>query len=274
MGLGGYLTWTALSREIHSRHGLKIIPMEVHGSVSKLIKSEAFHNNPTIVQKFDGSPAIQVHLNNPITNYCQQDTPQKAFHKSDRHIIQTICAPYGIDDPNLRCEIFLDEKENSSVSEKLKKLPEVFLTIEPYSKDNYTPNRAYPIEKWQKVVNDIYEKIPVVQLGLPGHTLENVIDLTGETTFREASGIIQKSSLFVSSEGGLVHAATSTDTKSLVIITGYQTTKMVGYPQNYNVNISSHGPCGLKVPCSRCQEESSSHDHSIISKKIREILCL
>ena len=54
MGLGGYLTWTALSREIHSRHGLKIIPMEVHGSVSKLIKSEAFHNNPTIVQKFDG----------------------------------------------------------------------------------------------------------------------------------------------------------------------------------------------------------------------------
>ena len=68
--------------------------------------------------------------------------------------------------------------------------------------------------------------------------------------------LIGKSRIFLSSEGGLTHASTTTDTPALVVLTGYQHEKMVAYPQNINVDISSHGPCGLKQECPECRQDS------------------
>tara|TARA_R110000851_G_scaffold252556_1_gene405067 strand:+ start:72 stop:899 length:828 start_codon:yes stop_codon:yes gene_type:complete len=275
MGLGGYLTWTALAREIKNRHNVKVIPVEVHGGITKLIKSQIFYNNSNFIQDFNNDAGLQIVLNNPQTNYCEKDTPTKVFHKSNKHIIETICNAYGIKNPELKCDLFLDKQENSVVNTIYQKLPNEFLTIEPFSKSNYTQNRAYPIEKFQKVVDKLYNDIPIVQIGLPGPTrLENVIDLTGKTTFREAAGVIGKSRLFIATESGLVHASTAVKTKSIVIITGYQTERMVAYPQNINVNISKHGPCGLKVTCEVCKEEAIKHDEQEIVSIIRGELCL
>ena len=274
MGLGGYLCWTALAREIRNKYGVKTIPLEMHGSVTKLIKSPVFKNNPNVLQDFVGEPAVQIILNHPASNYCIQDTPQKAFHKTDQHIIETICKPYGMDNPKIKCDIFLEEQEESVIDDLLSGVPDKFVTIEPFSKTNYTPNRAYPVEKWQKIVNEIHEKITVVQVGNTGHVLENVIDFTGKTTFRQAAGIIGRSSLFLATESGLVHAASAFNVKSIVIITGYQTEKMVAYPMNININISSHGPCGLKVNCSECIKDAADHDETEITSAALEYLCL
>ena len=94
MGLGGYLTWTALAREIKERHGVRTIPLELHNGITKLIKSPIFYNNPNFVQEFDNHFGVQVVLNNPDSNYCIQDTRDKAYHKSDKHIIETVCSAY------------------------------------------------------------------------------------------------------------------------------------------------------------------------------------
>lgn len=275
MGLGGYLTWTALAREVRERHGLQTIPVEIHGSTTRLIKSPIFYNNPDFIQSFENNPAgVQIVLNHPGSNYCIKDTPERAFHKSDRHIIESICEPYGITDPELRCEIFLDEKEKEDVLKITKDLPKDFVTIEPFSKTNYTPNRAYPFEKWQSVVNTISKKIPVIQIGNKTQTLENTINLTGMTTFRTAAGIIGKSKIFLATESGLVHSATAFNTKSVVVITGYQSSAMVAYPQNTNLVISQHGPCGLKIPCPLCKKDAAAHDEMEMVKIIERELCL
>ena len=76
----------------------------------------------------------------------------------------------------------------------------------------------------------------------------------------------------MSSEGGLVHGATAFDTKSIVVITGYQTKKMVGYPNNVNIDISSHGPCGLKIPCPECTKDAKEHNPEEIWEAARNIL--
>ena len=40
MGLGGYLTWTPVAREISKRlNGIKILPYEAHGNIMKVIYS-------------------------------------------------------------------------------------------------------------------------------------------------------------------------------------------------------------------------------------------
>ena len=70
----------------------------------------------------------------------------------------------------------------------------------------------------------------------------------------------------------MTHTATAVDTIALVVITGYQSPKMVAYPQNINIDISSHGPCGLKVHCKDCENDAGMHDPSIIVGAVKSIL--
>ena len=287
MGLGGYLTWTAVAREIRKKYGnnIKLMPVEQHGSFFKFIDKDIniFKNNDDFCLDYrkgalNNWQILPLVLNNPAANYCKKDTPQKAFHRYDKHIIEQICELYGIDNPELRCYLKPDISD-WWFKEQIEELfgthvPPPFITIEPNSKTNYTPNRAYPFEKWQKIVNSLKDKIPFVQVGVKGSKiLENVIDWTGKTSFYNTAAMIGYSSLFLSSEGGLVHAATSFNTKSLVIITGYQSEKMVAYPQNININISTHGPCGLKVECPQCTADAKSHNWenivNIIEKELQ-----
>ena len=42
---------------------------------------------------------------------------------------------------------------------------------------------------------------------------------------------------------------------------------MVAYPQNININISSHGTCGLKIPCEQCKKDVETHNEQEIIDK-------
>ena len=280
MGLGGYLAWTAVAREIvQSGKAKKLLPCEVHGGqYLKIVESEIWKNNPYIsldYQEYQSGHALPLQLNNPRTNYCKNDTPTRAFHRFDKHIIGQICEFYGLENPLLKCELFFSEAEHDNVGRIMSGLDKDFITIEPESKTNYTSNRVYPFDKWQKIVNSLSKKIQVVQIGRKGSKpLKNTTRLLGDTSFREAALLIGRSKMFLSSEGGLTHAATTTDTPALVILTGYQHEKMVAYPQNINIDISSHGPCGLKRLCPNCEQDSNSHDWNEIVDVAEEKLCL
>jgi len=232
-----------------------------------------FENNPNIYKTGDGDEAFPMFMNNPEANYCKTDTPIKAYHRKDKHIIEQMCEVYGIEDPELRCEMFFTDREREKVKDLTDKLGDRFVTIEPYSKTNYTPNRAYPLSKWQSIVNVLKDHIQIVQIGSTSSPLlENVIDYRGKTSFREAAILIGESEMFLSTEGGLVHAATTVDTKSLVIITGYQSEDMVAYPQNININIGNHEPCGLKIKCEECASEVNNHNEKEIVDKVLDTL--
>ena len=284
MGLGGYLTWTAAAREIRKVTGdeVKLLPVEqLPNGFLKLIKSEAFRGNKDFFMhngsEYDSDQIVlPLVLNNPNANYCKKDTPEKAYHRTDSHIIQQICECYNISNPELKCVLELDCEEKVFANDFHDCILncERFIVIEPYSKDNYTPNRLYPFKKWQNIVDALCDSIRIIQVGNEGKVLNNVEDLTGDTTFREAAALIGRSDLFLSSESGLVHAATAVDTKCISIVTGYQDMRMVAYPQNINVNISSHGPCGLKVECPSCKKDADDHDWKEIVSLAKKELCL
>ena len=280
MGLGGYLTWTAVAREIITRinqPGLKILPLEQYpGGIIKIIKDDMFKNNPYILQELkENSSCFPLVLNNPQTNYCKLDTPEYARHRYDKHIIEQICEFYGIADPQLKCEIYLTDEEKRDVNGILgiRNLhTDNFIVIEPQSNLEYTVNKSYPLAKWQKVVDGIKEKgIRIIQIGreTSTHKLSGVIDLTGKTSFRTAAGIIAKCKLFVSSEGGLMHAANAFGIKSLILYTGFIHPQMTSYPDNINIWVGKdHGPCGMKIKCKKCENEVNNHDEIEIIKNI------
>ena len=283
MGLGGYLTWTAAAREIVKAVGphVKCMPVEKHGHFLKPVDSPVFRNNSDFFIATQGIPEnhyiFPLVLNNPDANYCKKDTPDRAFHRPEKHIISQVCEVYGIQNPELRCYLNVTLEDQLYIEKIIKRdlLDKDFITIEPNSKINYTKNRVYPFEKWQEIVDNLGKKIKVVQIGSKdSKVLDGVIDLTGKTNFLQAAELISNSKMFLSTEGGLVHAATAMETTSLVIITGYQSSKMVAYPQNINIDISSHGPCGLKNTCPLCTKDAVDHDPQLVIDKAEEFLCL
>ena len=280
MGLGGYLTWTAVARELVLSTGMpKVFPFEQHGNIIKAIKTPIFENNPYILQEFDSNiMALPMQLNNPHTNYCKEDTPQKATHRYDRHIIEQICEAYGIQSPNLKCELYFSELEIKEADDLLKAhgVSKPFIVLEPQSNDEYTVNKRYPIKKWQFVADELLKDGNIiVQIGraTKDQILDNVIDMTGKTSFRTAAAIIKRSTLFVSSEGGLMHAANAVEKDSVILYTGFIHPTMTCYPNNTNIWIGSdHGPCGMKIECDKCTISAASHDPSQILSAARKRL--
>ena len=276
MGLGGYLTWTAVARELVKASGIpKVFPFEQHGNLIKPIKTPIFKNNPYIQQEFDGQIAIPMQLNSPQTNYCKQDTPQRAVHRFDKHIISQICEFYGVTNPRLKCEIYFDSDEIAAAESLLQGLDD-FIVIEPQSNDEYTVNKKYPLEKWQFVADQLVKDgHKVVQIGreTQDQVLSGVVNLTGKTSFREAAAVIKNSKLFVSSEGGLMHAANAVGVESVILYTGFIHPTMTCYQENTNIWIGkNHGPCGMKVECTHCKSEAALHDPEEIVREVRNKL--
>ena len=172
----------------------------------------------------------------------------------------------------LKCELFFDEDEIKTVEQLKVGLEADYVVIEPNSKLSYTPNRQYPIPKWQEVVNKIFNDVQVVQTGIGGPVLKNVTNLTGKTTFRANVLLIKYAKAFISSEGGLVHGATCVDTPSVVPINSYIPQTLVRYPQNTYISSSSHSPCGSYKECQRCLKEMNSITPESIIEAVKEIL--
>lgn len=274
MGLGGHLTWTAVARELVHKsqvNGLKILPVEASGNnIINIIQSEVFSNNPYFTTDTTYEPKFVLPMNLPETNYCLSDTPERAYHRYDKHIIEQICEYYGVNTPQLKCELYFTEEEEKKTLNILKQneVSSNFVVLEPQTKDSYTINKSYPFYKWQNIVDKLVEKnICVVQVGqkTSAKNLKGVINLTGKTNFREASVIVSKSKLLIAAEGGLMHAANAVGTKSIIVYTGFIHPKMTAYENNLNLWIGeSHGPCGMKSLCQKCEKEAADHNENEI----------
>ena len=286
MGLGGYLMWTAVAREYvlqQKRVGCNPLPILVipYESVSYLatqlghlpIKtdemifkgSEVWVHNP----RFEKNAMIDyvsfyLMLNDPKTNYCKLDTPERAKHRYDMHVVRQICNHYKLEPQSIRPELFLTRAEDECVTVLLGDITlKPFVTIEPHSKQSYTVNRGYPFDKWQRIVDALRsDGITVVQVGIPGERiLDGVVDTTGKTSFRTCAGVIGRASLHLSAEGGLMHAAAAMKTPAVIVVTGYQDPKMTCYPWNTNIWVKhDDAPCGMKIRCDACHQAVEVHD--------------
>ena len=275
MGLGGHLTWSAAIREISNRHNVPVHPCEIdmNGNYYKTVESDIFLHNPYITHEVSNDGVYYLPMNIPDTNYCKEDYPDRCVQRSDKHAIEQICEYHNIFDPELKCDLFFHDNEYNNAENLLDDISDLFFVIEPYSNREYTVNRSYPFDKWQTIVNAIHKEVEVVQVGIHAdHVLDNVTSLVGKTTFREAACLIGYSELMIGAEGGLIHASTAVETKALSIVSGYEDPKLWNYPQNINVYIGTHGPCGWKIPCDECKADAENHDENeIINLIMKEI---
>ena len=163
---------------------------------------------------------------------------------------------------------------------------EPFCIINPDFKSTTTANnKDWGWDNWQRLTNLLSEVMTVVHLVPP----VNYVDVSGlvkvsnkrlgnavpiETnTPREAFAILDFADFFVSSEGGLHHAAGALWKRGVVIFGGFISPHSTGYSRHINI-ADSGPPCGtLYKPCRHCREimNNISPDmvYKIIDKNLR-----
>ncbi len=274
MGLGGALIWSGLARNLKKTFPDKKIVFIYKKSWKGFLKPHPDHiifkNNPDIEKVLSKQAYIFLKLFKPhdwlIVDmdkkemlYWEKESLDKKkifFKNNSKHAIQIACDYYGIKQADLRPKIVFLKEEIQKVEQILKKnnLSESrFLVVEPNIKTDFSQNKKWVWENWQKLVNLLKDKnIVVVQIGVKGgRVLNNVIDLTGQTSFREAICLISKAKVFVGIEGGLAHGASATNVRSVILISGFTPKELFAYPKNINLykgNLCQEA-CGLKEPC-------------------------
>lgn len=285
MGFGGALIWTALAHNLKETYPNKKVLFIYKKRIKDFLPDKAntdfviYENNPDIdailpkykyfflKSKFNQRDWIIVDMDNPRLQYWEKDTKEKVVYKSGKHAIEWACEHFKIKNPSLKPIIRLTDKELRKVDElliahNLKKKD--FIVIEPNAKKSFAPNNQWFWNRWQELTDLLKNKRGqvMVQLGAEGSPiLSGVVNLVGETSFREAAGLIKEAKLFVGYSGGLMHAARAMDVKAVILASGFEPLEVANYPQNLNIYKQTDcAPCGLKTPCPyerKCMQEIS-----------------
>jgi len=100
-------------------------------------------------------------------------------------------------------------------------------------------------ERFQEVVDALAADFTVVQLGSTfDPPLKRTVDLRGQTTIRQAAGVLANSEAFVGLVGFLMHLAKAVGTRSVIVYGGREHPGQSGYEDN--VNLYTPLPC---APC-------------------------
>lgn len=265
MGIGGMLMWTIVAKEIYKKYNKKAVFI-IH---KKILTPKEWINNPYI-SFTKNTDTIDCNLSS--YNAGLEWSENKQHHSSvDR------CLALGITPPTNICPVLeYTEKETQKIKNLLKQLPEKFVCIEPNAKTDWSVNRGFPFDKWQNIVDKLVEQnIPVVQVSMPNKKLlNNVIDFrTKLSSFRECACLLKYSSLFISTDGGLMHASAANKNKCFVICSPMLNPVKTLYNSIDYVWIHSdkHKACNMIKKCSECEKLVNNFDEYSIVDKILKI---
>jgi ADP-heptose:LPS heptosyltransferase len=279
MGLGGALIWTGFAYNLKQAYPDKEIIFVYKRSMGDLIFKKphpdhvVYQNNSDIdyifdhitwyfkKSKFNLQDTIIVDMTNPAYSYYEKDTDERIFYKTGRHAIQIACDVHNMPNAELQPRIELSEEEVDSANRLLEShglLPNQYICIEPHTKKEFTPNKAWFWENWQLLIDLINQYIhdnnlicKLVQIGLPADkVLNGVVELTGKTTFRETAQILKRAITFIGYVGGLTHLSKAVGQKSIVLVSAWEPLELASYPDdiNFYTDIDCKN-CGLKIPC-------------------------
>lgn len=263
MGIGGNLMWAAVAREVYKKEKKPVLFI---GKKKNIPNHSIWNNNPYICSNLKKD-----HIKLDIS----KKLPEKINDNKwivDQHIIKSRCNHYNIINPEIKCNLFFSKEEEAKINDILKTLPERFIIIEPHAKTSWCKSKQYSLKKWQNIVNNIYKKIPVVQMSLPKKKiLQNVINISDKiNNFREACLLIKYANLFISTEGGLMHGANAVNTKSIIIFFPLFDPRYTKYDNVIDIWIKSdkHFNCFKTPICDECRKLMDDHNEQIIIDRI------
>lgn len=199
----------------------------------------------------EGGPRY-VHVDMAIHSYAERQLADRFIWKQGGHATAVIARRFTKHTPERTCEIYFSEVEENAIDQFLatKRVASPFIALDNgTNRDWFGDLRAWPAERWQETVDRLRADRPdisVVQIGLESAPpLDGVVDLRGQTNFREAALVIKRSALFIGTEGGPMHAARAVEARSVILWGGVTLPEFAGYPDHHRV-VCAYAPC---APC-------------------------
>lgn len=130
-----------------------------------------------------------------------------------------------------------------------------FVLLEPTGKDRLSPNRVWPLERWQTVADTLKTLgVTVVQLDRPDANPLRGVYHVSHGSFREACGVLSACQVFCGTEGGLSVAAGALRAEAVILVSPCgPPPEVIGFPEHTHLMDDGPGtPCGYMTPCAHC----------------------
>lgn len=306
MGYGGWLIYSSAvenaKKAFPDKKIIVIYPIGIRAQLQSKKATDAeliFSNNPNIFRLFSSvewmfykyrfSSIDYLIINFGDKNYYhyEYDTDEHISYKKGKHAIEYACEPLNIKNPELKPRLYLTDVEMRNAEKVLHKHnlnSKKYICIEPGTKSEFTPNKAWPETSWNKLYEmlETYIKsqkldLKIVQIGSPETPrLKNSVYLNGQLTFRETSYVLNKSIFLLAYIGGLTHLARASDCTNIVLKSAWEPKELTSYPgdSEFYTDINCKH-CGLKTPCPfdiKCMKDIAPENvYATCIKQIRDI---
>ena len=156
-----------------------------------------------------------------------------------------------LDFSDFKNEIILSTNEKNEFKNKFKNLDvNKYAIINPHSKSQFTPNKGWGFENFQKLVD--ISNYTWCQVGEKNDKKLKHVKYYLDISLRELFYLISKSSFILANEGYLNHIASSFNKKTYILKPGIIPNEYFKY--NHTISIERDppiacSPCYLKTPC-------------------------
>ena len=280
MGLGDYVHWTAVIRDLYKyinsgtiddkirkinefnignkKYGVKEYKKEddtkdfkffvyVTNANCPLFKQneakQVFYNNPYFIKSPAKYPNVIMFL---IVSSDYFILREKRFLDHE-HVVEQYCKNLGLKDFETHGDIHFTQDEIEKVE---KFLPEnEFVFIQPSS---HKPGKSYPSEKFQELVDKFKDRIQFIQISpakygvMDNKIMQGIKCFVGDFTYRETLYFMTKSKFCVINHGGLSIGAAAQKTKTICMYSAMFHPRMTAYQSEKYLYVAdeNHQSCG------------------------------
>ena len=281
MGFGDYIMLTAFAKNAYMSNK-KVSFYYLTSKTSKVKKKnyskiEILHNNPHVAEVLIESRSRfflrriwrflkgeKDYIYFPLRRFTQAymtPVPGEKFRfelkSKNLHAVEAFCKKAGIKANTVKPEVILTKHEKSKVDDIMKSnniVPSSYIIIET-STLLKNSTKQWPVEHWEKLVkmlHDRYPELKIVQISPNQKHFKNVIDISGQTSFRESLRFVEQAQAVITTEGALMHSAAAYAIPCIVIVSSCMSPNVTAYPEQTRLFYDKElecSECGFFAEC-------------------------
>lgn len=170
---------------------------------------------------------------------------------SNRNVFRLICERVGLDANDFR-PAPPEVTPSPWLTAELATQQRPYIIIQPET-SNWTPNKAWPLERWQAVAQALSKDHLVIEAGTKpalNPSGSNFLSLASRTNLTDLAFLISKAQLYLGAESGGMHMAAGFNTPAVIVFGGYTSPDNFPYANNIPFYTPVEcAPCWLRTPC-------------------------
>jgi hypothetical protein len=215
-GIGNILVYSRLIEEFSLSVGrpIKLLTAPLRPSVGVVENEEPYpiwKHNPFIAEiinaeEIDADFDVMRLINNEMDNFCHFN-----------HMIENICANYGLKPRKLRPSIYLSPEEMAWGLNTISHLPRPVICIHPGGTSSVFKDSPWFSDNWEKIIKEFEGKASFVEISKRDLDHKNLSAFNTVTTLRQAMALIWASDIFIGFDSGPSHIATAFEKPSFIL---------------------------------------------------------